>query len=133
MEAGPMVPLLQFLLALAIIIVAAKGAGYLSTRAGQPAVLGELLTGLILGPTMLDMLHWPVFSDEHLEETLRHLAHLGVLFLMFIAGLEVEFEAMRLAGRPATLAGIMGVVEGIRRFVENLSMKRPDGLHRREA
>ena len=113
MEAGPMVPLLQFLLALAIIIVAAKGAGYLSTRAGQPAVLGELLTGLILGPTMLDMLHWPVFSDEHLEETLRHLAHLGVLFLMFIAGLEVEFEAMRLAGRPATLAGIMGVVAPI--------------------
>ena len=37
--------LLQFLLALAIIIVAAKGAGYLSTRAGLPAVLGELLEG----------------------------------------------------------------------------------------
>ncbi len=103
-------PLLQFLLALAIIIVAAKGAGYLSTRLGQPAVLGELLVGLILGPTILDMLHWPVFGDEHLEETLSHLAHLGVLFLMFIAGLEVDLEAMRRAGRPAVLAGIMGVV-----------------------
>lgn len=103
-------PLLQFLLALAIIVVAAKGSGYLSTRLGQPAVLGELLVGLILGPTVLDMLHWPVFSGGHLGAPLKHLAHLGVLFLMFIAGLEVDLEAMGRAGRPAMLAGIMGVV-----------------------
>ena len=103
-------PLLQFLLALAIIVLAAKGAGYLSTRLGQPSVLGELLAGLLLGPTLLDMLHWPVFGDEHLGETLSQLAHLGVLFLMFIAGLEVDFEAMVRAGRPAVLAGILGVV-----------------------
>jgi Kef-type K+ transport system membrane component KefB len=56
------------------------------------------------------MLHWPVFVDGHLGETLSHLAHLGVLFLMFIAGLEVDLEAMARAGRPAVLAGIMGVV-----------------------
>lgn len=103
-------PLLQSLLALAIIVVAAKGSGHLSTRLGQPAVLGELLVGLILGPTVLDMLHWPVFGDEHLGEILSHLAHLGVLFLMFMAGIEVDFEAMMRAGRPAVLAGVMGVV-----------------------
>jgi len=102
-------PLLQFLFALAIVVIAAKGSGYLSTRLGQPAVLGELLVGLILGPTMLDMLHWPVFGDEHLGETLSHLAHLGVLFLMFMAGLEVDVEGMMRAGRPAVLAGLMGV------------------------
>ena len=103
-------PLLQLLLALAFILMAAKGSGYLSTRLGQPAVLGELLVGLILGPTVLDMLHWPVFSNGHLGETLSHLAHLGVLFLMFIAGLEVDLEAMMRAGRPAVLAGVAGVV-----------------------
>jgi Kef-type K+ transport system membrane component KefB len=103
-------PLLQFLLALAIIVVVAKGSGYLSTRLGQPAVLGELLVGLILGPTVLNMLHWPVFSDEHLGETLNHLAHLGVLFLMFMAGLEVDLEGMIRAGRPAVLAGVAGVI-----------------------
>jgi len=103
----------QFLLALAIIIVAAKGAGYLSTRLGQPAVLGGLLAGLILGPTVLDMLHWPIFSDSHLGETIHHLAHLGVLLLMFIAGLEVDFKAMVRAGRPAVLAGTLGVVSPI--------------------
>lgn len=103
-------PLLQFLLALSIVIAVAKVAGYLSTRAGQPAVLGELLAGLILGPTVLDMLHWPVFSDPHLGESLSHLAHLGVLFLMFIAGLEVDIAAMTAAGRPAVLAGFLGVL-----------------------
>jgi Kef-type K+ transport system membrane component KefB len=106
-------PLLQFLLALAIIIVAAKGTGYLSTRLGQPAVLGELLIGLVLGPTMLNMLHWPLFSDPHLGETLNHLSHLGVLFLMFIAGLEVNLEEMLSTGRPAVIAGVMGVLTPI--------------------
>ncbi len=103
-------PLLQFLLALALIIFAAKTSGYLSVRLGQPAVLGELLVGLILGPTVLNMLHWPLFAGGHLGETIRYLAHLGVLFLMFIAGLEVDVEAMRRAGRPAVLAGGLGVL-----------------------
>jgi Kef-type K+ transport system membrane component KefB len=106
-------PLLQFLLALAIVIAVAKSSGYLSTRLGQPAVLGELLAGLILGPTVLNMLHWPVFSDPHLEETLSHLSHLGVLFLMFVAGLEVDLEAMPRAGRPSVPAGVLGVVAPI--------------------
>jgi hypothetical protein len=65
-------PLLQFILALAIIVVAAKGSGYLSNRLGQPAVLGELLVGLVLGPTVLNMLHWPTFGDQHLGENLSH-------------------------------------------------------------
>ena len=93
-------PLLQFLLALAIIILVAKASGYLSIRLGQPAVLGELLAGLILGPTVLNMFHWPMFGDPHLEESISHLAHIGVLFLMFVAGLEVDLESMLGAGRP---------------------------------
>jgi Kef-type K+ transport system membrane component KefB len=102
-------PLLQFSLLLAIVIVAAKAAGYLSIRLGQPAVLGELLAGLLLGPTLLDLLHWPLFSGGHLAETLHHLAYLGVLLLMFVAGLEVDFEAMMRSGRPAVLSGVLGV------------------------
>lgn len=103
-------PVLQFLLVLSIIIAVAKAAGYASNRLGQPAVLGELLAGLILGPTALDMLHWGVFSDGHLGESISHLAHLGVLLLMFIAGLEVDLEGMQRAGRPAVLAGVLGVI-----------------------
>ena len=60
---------LNFILALVIIIVTAKLGGYISVRLRQPSVLGELLAGLILGPTVVDMLHtWPVFAgDEHLD------------------------------------------------------------------
>jgi len=103
-------PLLQFILALVTIVVAAKGSGYLSNRLGQPAVLGELLAGLMLGPTVLNILHWPIFGDQPLGESLSHLAHVGVLFLMFIAGLEVDLESMSRAGRPAVLAGVLGVL-----------------------
>ena len=106
-------PLLQFLLLLAIIIVAAKGAGYISTRLGQPSVLGGLVAGLILGPTGLDLLHLPVFEGGNMEEVVALLAHLGVLLLMFAAGLEVDFDAMLRAGRPAVLGGILGVVSPV--------------------
>lgn len=106
-------PLLQFLLLLSVVIVVAKAAGYLSVRLGQPAVLGELLAGLLLGPTLLDMLHWPLFGGGHLAETIHQLAHLGVLLLMFVAGLEVDFEAMVHSGRPAVLSGVLGVAAPI--------------------
>jgi Kef-type K+ transport system membrane component KefB len=106
-------PLLQLTLLLSIVIVAAKASGYLSVRLGQPAVLGELLAGLLLGPTLLDLLHWPVFGDGHLAETIHQLAHLGVLLLMFVAGLEVDLEAMLRAGRPAVLSGVLGVITPI--------------------
>ena len=102
--------LLQFTLALAIVVVAAKASGYLSGRLGQPAVLGELLIGLLLGPTLLDMLHWPLLGSGHLEETFHQLSHLGVLLLMFVAGLEVDLKAMIQTGRPAVLAGSLGVI-----------------------
>ena len=102
--------LLPFTLTLAIVVVAAKASGYASVRLKQPAVLGELLIGLILGPTVLDMLHWPLLGAGHLEETIHQLAHLGVLFLMFIAGLEVDLDTMFQTGRPAVLAGSLGVV-----------------------
>ncbi|MBN1135749.1 MAG: cation:proton antiporter [Anaerolineae bacterium] len=105
--------LLSFTLALAIVVLAAKTSGYLSSRLGQPAVLGELLIGLILGPTVLNILDWPLLGDGHLEETFHQLAHLGVLLLMFIAGLEVDLESMLQTGRPALLAGVLGVVTPI--------------------
>jgi len=102
--------LLPFTLTLAIVVVAAKASGYVSVRLKQPAVLGELLIGLLLGPTLLDMLHWPLLGAGYLEETIHQLAHLGVLFLMFIAGLEVDLDTMFQTGRPAVLAGSLGVV-----------------------
>ncbi|OQA40940.1 MAG: High-affinity Na(+)/H(+) antiporter NhaS3 [Chloroflexi bacterium ADurb.Bin325] len=104
-----MAPVLQLLLELTILITAAKLAGYLSTRFNQPAVLGEILAGLILGPSLIDLQSAAFFSSPHLGETIAELAEIGVIFLMFLAGLEVDLEQMRKAGRVVILAGLMGV------------------------
>ena len=103
---------LNFILALVVIIVAAKASGYLSTRLRQPSVLGELLAGLILGPTVLDMFHvWPVFShDAHLPESITLLGEMGVLLLMMLAGLELHLPELIKSGKVSALAGTLGVL-----------------------
>ncbi|HMO57286.1 MAG TPA: cation:proton antiporter [Roseiflexaceae bacterium] len=101
---------LQLILVLAIIISASKLAGLVSSRLGQPAVLGELLAGVLLGPSLLNLLHLPIFTSTHLEETVLELAELGVIMLMFIAGLEIEVDELLRAGKIATFAGTLGVV-----------------------
>jgi Kef-type K+ transport system membrane component KefB len=101
---------LQLALILAILISATKLAGLLSTRLGQPAVLGELIAGLLLGPTVLNIVHAPFVTNEHLETTVLELAEFGVVFLMFIAGLEIEAEELQKSGRVALFAGVLGVI-----------------------
>ncbi len=109
-----MSPFLQLIFSLMVIITAAKAGGWLAVRLRQPAVLGELLIGVLLGPSLLDLLHWPFLinpTESHLlTEAVYELAELGVVCLMFLAGLEVEVHEMRRAGRVATLAGVSGVI-----------------------
>lgn len=108
MESG----FLDLILALAVIIVAAKAAGYISTRVGQPSVLGELLAGLILGPTAIDLFHTvPTFaSSELLLETISVMAELGVILLMLLAGLELHLDELVRSGGVSALAGVLGVL-----------------------
>ena len=105
-----MTPFLQLALALAILISAAKIGGYLSYRLGQPSVLGELLVGILLGPSLINILHIPYFTDEHLPEVIHELAEVGVMLLMFLAGLELHFTDLMKSGKVAALAGSLGVV-----------------------
>lgn len=102
---------LDFILAIVVIILAAKVGGYISNRLGQPSVLGELLAGLLLGPTVLDMLHsWPVFAaTPHLSESITLLAELGVILLMLLAGLELHLSELLGAGKVSAVAGVFGV------------------------
>ena len=101
---------LQFLLALSLLIACARIGGALSKRLGQPAVLGELLAGVALGPSLINLFHLAWFTDAHLDDSLQHLAELGVIFLMFLAGLEIDLGEMLKTGRAAALAGALGVV-----------------------
>ena len=103
-----MLPFLQFVIAIAIIIAAAKLGGYLSHRLGQPAVVGKVVAGLILGPSLLNFLQWPMFTDPHLGESIVFLAELGVLLLMFTAGLNLHLSDLAKSGKVAVLAGTLG-------------------------
>jgi Kef-type K+ transport system membrane component KefB len=105
-----MTPFLQLALALVIIILLAKLGGYASYRLGQPSVLGELLVGVLLGPSVIDLLHLPYFTDAHLSEVVHLLAEIGVLLLMFIAGLGLHLSDLVESGKVAALAGVLGVL-----------------------
>lgn len=185
---------IEIFLVLAFIIVVAKLAGVLSQRLGQPAVLGEIAAGLILGPTLLAIAYWPIFPESHeqhleyeavekayesiieenpdfvetyielppddpyslekqpdplveaveelsflsdlddhqrepiaenvakhirgyskdhrtfMEDIIKVLAELGVLFLMLLAGLETDLKQMMKVGKVAAYAALGGVI-----------------------
>ncbi len=85
-----------------MIFAAAKIAAELFERLGQPAVVGEILAGVLIGPQVLGWVH-P-------SEILTVLAELGVLFLLFTVGLETRPSELRRVGAPALSAALGGVV-----------------------
>ena len=101
---------LQFILALTVIVTVTKIGGYLSVRFRQPAVVGELLAGITLGPTILNIMQWSVFSDQHLGEFISHLGEFGVILLMLLAGMHLHLDDLVDSSRVAGLAGTLGVI-----------------------
>src|SRR4051794_3710570 len=104
---------LQVILLLMVVVAAAKLAGALATRVHQPSVFGEILAGVLLGPSVLDVLGWPMFAGAEpgaipLLALVQDLAHLGVLLLMFVAGLETDLDQLRQGGR----GGVWGAFRG---------------------
>lgn len=101
---------LQLALLLTILLITAKGAGYLSTRLKQPSVFGEILVGILLGPTLLNLMHFSFVTDTHLEEVINLMGELGVLLLMFLAGLELHLTDLVKNAKVAAYAGVLGVL-----------------------
>jgi Kef-type K+ transport system membrane component KefB len=98
------------MLGIAIVLLASRIGGSVARRLGQPRVLGQLLIGILIGPTLLDLIHLPVFHNYDIGATLNELAELGVLLLMFTIGLEVHVAELLKVGRVAIVAGISGAV-----------------------
>lgn len=106
-----MTPFLELMLVLAIVVAGAKLAGYLVGKLGQPTVVGEIGFGLLLGPSVLDLMGFPIFVHAaETTETIKLLGELGVVVLMFIAGLETDLAAMRRVGMPALVSATGGVL-----------------------
>ena len=100
---------LQFSVELIIILAAAKLGGYLSVRMGQPSILGELLAGILLGPSLINITGLPFVSDpEMLNEFLRELGEMGVLLLLFLAGLELHLSDLTTNIRSSSLIALLG-------------------------
>lgn len=87
---------------LAIILIASKIAGDISVKLGQPSVLGKLLIGIALGPTALGLVN----NTEILQE----ISQIGVILLMFIAGLETDIEEFKRTGKASTYVGVTGII-----------------------
>lgn len=93
----------QLLGVLVLILGSAKLAGALAKRIGQPAVLGELVAGVVLGVSVLGLV-----SPKN--EVLHFLAELGVVILLFEIGLETDLGKLIQVGGTATAVAIVGVV-----------------------
>jgi len=99
--------IIQVFRILAEILVGAKLLGELCERLGQPAVLGELLAGVVMGPGLLDLVPTaPGFATD----TVDLLAGLGVVLLLFEVGLETDLKAMFRIGPAAASVALIGVV-----------------------
>jgi Kef-type K+ transport system membrane component KefB len=105
-----MTPFLQLLLFLSIILFLAKLGGLISSSLRQPSVLGELMVGLLLGPSLINILHLPVFENMYMESIVDSIAEIGVLLLMFVAGLELHISELLRNSKVSAFAGILGVL-----------------------
>lgn len=91
-----------FLLAFAAALIGAKLFGELAERVGQPAVLGELLAGIVLGPSVLGLVP--------LSDGIFLLAEIGVVLLLFEVGLETDLEELIRVGAPALAVAAAGMI-----------------------
>lgn len=101
-------PVSQVALMLAVLLIAAKIGGDLATRVGQPAVLGELLAGVLLGN--LDLLGFGGLEAIATDPMIDMVARLGVIILLFEVGLESTVNQMLKVGLSAFLVAVVGVV-----------------------
>jgi Kef-type K+ transport system membrane component KefB len=102
----------QFLLAVAVVVAACKAVGWLAVRMGQPAVIGEIAAGIVLGPSVLAAV-WPSGAAAILPNAvmpqLNVLAQLGVVLFVFLAGLELNTALMRGRGQLALVVSHVSI------------------------
>lgn len=116
--------LLPVLVQLAIIVIVARVFGLLARRVGQPAVVGEIVAGLLLGPSLFGWLFPGAFAavfQPHLPDVPLELAaaafpkifqvlsQLGLVFLLFLVGLEFDFSHLKVKGATAVAVAVAGI------------------------
>ena len=92
----------DFLLFVAIILLSTKIFSLLSQKVNMPQVVGALLVGVLLGPSCLNILHETDFLTKSAE--------IGVIFLMFLEGLDTDFDDLKATGKSAVIIAFVGVL-----------------------
>ncbi|MCA1509984.1 cation:proton antiporter [Bradyrhizobium sp. NBAIM01] len=116
-EAGKSAGPSEFLLVAQIVLLIAvgRGLGEIMMRVGQPSVIGELLAGIILGPSLLGWI-WPeaqaaIFPNAPEQKAMiAGIAQFGILLLLLLTGMETDLKLVRKVGRAAIAISIAGIV-----------------------
>ena len=104
-----------FIIQVVLLIAVGRGLGEIMQRIGQPSVIGELLAGLVLGPSLFGWL-WPsaqstIFPTAPEQKALIDgLAQFGILLLLLLTGMETDLKLVRKVGRAAITISIAGIV-----------------------
>lgn len=93
---------MNFIAMLAIILIVTQLVSHYSMRVGVPDVIGQIVVGIILGPAVLGWIHQTSMISEFQE--------IGVIILMFIAGLESDLSLLKKYLRPAVVVAVMGMI-----------------------
>lgn len=93
---------MQFIGALCLILIVTTLAGHFCNRVGVPAVIGQILVGIVIGPAMLGLIHNTTIVQVF--------ANIGVILLMFIGGLESNLTLLRRFLKPAIIVAVCGVI-----------------------
>ncbi|WP_099209509.1 cation:proton antiporter [Thermococcus henrietii] len=88
-------------LELAVILITAKLSGYLSSKVGLPAAMGQILGGILIGVSFLDIVAY--------DEGVRLISDIGVVMLLFLAGLETDIDEFKRVGLPSFVIASLGV------------------------
>jgi Kef-type K+ transport system membrane component KefB len=105
----------KFALQIAVMLAFAILFGQLLRRFRQPSVLGEMIGGIVLGPTIIGLLipgvyAWLFQSSPNVAVVRDTMIKLGMLFFLFIAGLEIDLSSLKRSGSKALLIGLIGTV-----------------------
>lgn len=106
-------PLALLLAQIVTIIIAARIFGWICTKIGQPTVIGEMIAGIVLGPSLLGM-YFPEFSEILFPETslgnLGFLSQIGLILFMFIVGMELDLKVLKNKANDAVVISHASII-----------------------
>ncbi len=107
---------LSFLIIVSIILITSRVLGEFFRKLKQPAVIGEIIAGILLGPSLLGTIAPHLFENIFATQNgipfkaFDGLAQIGIILFMFVAGVEVDLKQIRRQGKQAASISLMGLV-----------------------